>query len=277
MDFDQFQRSASTTDVSKQPLIALLGLAGELGSLYAVYKKKLRDKLPVEQFKAELSEEIGDILWYIAALASLNKIDLNEVAAQNLQKTQAFFGQPEAPSFDAGFPAHEQFPDHMRISFALDENGRSQMTYCGKHLGDSLSDNSHEEDRYRFHDAFHLAFLANLHWSPVMRRLMKRKRKSVPSIDENEDGARAAVVEEAVAAIIFTHAEGAEFFPTMDSIPLKLVTLLQKMTSKFEVSKCSSASWRRAIFDGCRAFERLGRNSGGVIEIDLQASTLSLE
>lgn len=263
--------------MSKQPLIALLGLAGEIGSLYAVYKKKLRDKPAVEQFRAELSEELGDILWYLSAVATLNQIDLDKVVEDNLRKTQSFFGQPQAPFFDEEFPESERFPDHMRIAFALDNNGRSQMTLNGKNLGDSLSDNSHEEDKYRFHDAFHLAFLANLHWSPVMRRLMKKKRKSVPAVDENEDGARAAVVEEAVAAIIFTHAENADFFPTVDSIPLKLVTLLQKMTSKFEVSQCSSAAWRKAIFDGCRAFERLGRNLGGIVEVDLQASTLSVE
>jgi NTP pyrophosphatase (non-canonical NTP hydrolase) len=277
MDIADFQFKASATDVSKQPLIALLGLAGEIGGLYAVYKKRLRDKPSIEQFRAELSEEMGDILWYIAALATLNQIDLNEVVAENLRKTQNFFGQPQAPFFDEKFPENERFPDHMRITFSLDGNGRSQMTYNGKNLGDSLSDNSHVEDKYRFHDAFHLAFVAHLHWSPVMRRLMKKKRKSDPAIDENEDGARAAVVEEAVAAILFTYAEDASFFPTLDSIPLKLVTLLQKMTSKFEVSQSSSAAWRRAIFDGCRAFERLGSNSGGTIEIDMQTSTLSLE
>jgi hypothetical protein len=151
------------------------------------------------------------------------------------------------------------------------------MLYDGKPLGDSLSDNSHIEDNYRFHDAFHLAFVAHLHWSPVMRRLLKRKRKSNAQIDENEDGARAAIVEEAVAAIIFTHAEAADFFPTLEAIPLKLVTLLMKMTSNFEVSQCSSSAWRQAIFEGCRAFKILGKNMGGVVEVGIHSSTLVVE
>lgn len=277
MEISEYQRRAASTDKQKQPLIALLGLAGEMGSLYAVYKKRLRDKQSTEIFRSELAEELGDVMWYVATLATLNQIDLDDVVEDNLRKTQTFFGQPEAPFFDEEFPANERFPDHMRIAFDLDTNGRSQMTYDGKNLGDSLSDNSHVEDKYRFHDAFHLAFIAHLHWSPVMRRLLKRKRKSNAIIDENEDGARAAVVEEAVASIIFMHAENAGFYPTLDSIPMRLVTLLQKMTSKFEVSQCSSAAWRIAIHDGCRTFVQLGAQSGGVIEINLQSSIIFVE
>lgn len=175
MDISEFQSRASSTDVSKQPLIALLGLAGEIGSLYAVYKKRLRDKPSAEQFRSELSEELGDVMWYIAALATLHSIDLNEVLDGNLKKTQAFFGSPQAPIFDEGFPEAERLPDHMRVDFTLGEDGRSQMVYQGAPLGDSLSDNSHVEDKYRFHDAFHLAFLAHLHWSPVLRRFIEKK------------------------------------------------------------------------------------------------------
>jgi len=277
MEIDEYQQKAAQTVTSKQPLIAILGLAGEIGSLYAVFKKRLRDKPPHEQFKSELAEELGDVLWYISAVSTLHNIDLNEVAIASLEKTQAFFGPPQSPILDETYSLNERLPDHMRVEFSQLEDGRSQMFFEGNPLGDTLSDNSHIEDKYRFHDAFHLAFMAHLHWSPVIRRLLGRKRKSVPSIDENEDGARAAIVEEAVAAIIFTHAEEADFFTSVESIPMKLVTLLMKMTSKFEVSKCSSAAWRLAIYDGCRAFQTLSRNRGGVVEIDLLSSTLILE
>ncbi|MEZ5881054.1 MAG: MazG nucleotide pyrophosphohydrolase domain-containing protein [Nitratireductor sp.] len=274
MEISYFQSKASETDVNKKPLVALLGLAGEIGSLYAVYKKRLRDKPSVENFQLELSEELGDILWYISALATLHEIDLEKVASDNLHKTQAFFGSVNSPIFDSDFPENERLLDHMRVEFTLTGEGRSQMMFEGILLGDPLSDNSNEEDKYRFHDAFHLAFLANLHWSPVMRRLLKRKRKSNPAVDENEDGARAAIVEEAIVAIIFTHAEENDFFQTKESIPMKLVTLIMKMASKFEVRNCSSSAWRNAIYDGCRAFKALNKNSGGAIEIDLQTSTL---
>lgn len=277
MEIGEFQKRASTTDISKQPLIALLGLAGEIGSLFTVYKKRLRDRPSTEQYRQELSEELGDIMWYLATVATNNGILLEDAAERNLSKTHAFFGQPDAPNFDSDFPPNEQLPDYMVVSFTLDADNRSQMHYNGSKLGDALSDNSHEEDKYRFHDAFHLAFMAHLHWSPVMRRLLKKKRKSVPSIDMNEDGARAAIVEEAVIAIIFTHAENSGFFPTSESIPLNVVSLVQKMTAKFEVSKCSSAAWRNAIYDGCRVFKALENGGGGVVEVNLQTNTVTVE
>lgn len=277
MEISEYQTSAKQTDVSKNSLVALLGLAGEIGSLYAVYKKKIRDKIPKDQFRNDLAEELGDVLWYLATLATLNEIDLNEVAEKNISKTSAFFGASESPIFDEDFDKHEQFESHMVVEFELDDKGRSQMYFDGKLLGDPLTDNSHLEDKYRFHDVFHLAFLTHLHWSPVMRALLKKKRKSNPAIDENEDGARAAIIEEAAVAIIFAHAEEADFFPDPRSIPLKLVNLLMKMTSKYEVSACSSAAWRQAVFDGCRAFKAIGDNSGGKVEIDLPSSTLTVE
>ena len=61
----------------------------------------------------------------------------------------------------------------------------------GINIGDRLTDNKTEEDDYRFHDVFHLAYAAILGWSPVTRSLFKVKRKSDPKTDETQDGARA--------------------------------------------------------------------------------------
>lgn len=274
MDFEEFQRNARATDVSTNSLVPLLGMAGEIGSLYSVYKKKYRDKPSHDQFLIELKEELGDLLWYIAAIANKNEIGLNEIAEKNIRKTQEFFGPAEAPDFDGAYLPNEQFPDFMRVEFRVGDDGRLQMFFNGEKLGDSLSDNSHIEDNYKFHDAFHLAFLAHLHWSPNMRRLLRRKRKSSPLVDENEDGARACAVEEGAAAIAFSYASQANFFQSVDMVPLKLVTLLIKMTENFEVSRCRSSSWRHAISDGARAFNFLSDNKGGIVEINVRASTM---
>ena len=48
-----------------------------------------------------------------------------------------------------------------------------------------------DADGYRYHDIFHIANAVFLGWSPVVRALLRCKRKSQPHIDENEDGARA--------------------------------------------------------------------------------------
>ncbi|MFX5743284.1 pyrophosphatase, partial [Acinetobacter baumannii] len=61
----------------------------------------------------------------------------------------------------------------------------------GVFVGDRLTDNAAEPDDYRFHDVFHYAYIAVLGWSPVIRSLLRLKRKSVPKIDEVDDGARA--------------------------------------------------------------------------------------
>jgi hypothetical protein len=73
-------------------------------------------------------------------------------------------------------------------------------------MGQELDDNVHEADGYRFHDVFHLACAAVLGWSPVTRRNLKRKRRSVDAMDRNEDGGRATVVEEGISALVFAYA-----------------------------------------------------------------------
>ena len=46
---------------------------------------------------------------------------------------------------------------------------------------------------------FHFAHAVYLGWSPVLRALLKSKRKSDPRFDENQDGARAQIIEEGVS------------------------------------------------------------------------------
>ncbi len=75
-----------------------------------------------------------------------------------------------------------------------------------------MDDNAHEADGYRFHDVFHLAFMATFGWSPVIRALLKRKRKSNPAIDNVEDGARAIIIEEAISAMVYEHAKDHNFY-----------------------------------------------------------------
>jgi hypothetical protein len=52
-------------------------------------------------------------------------------------------------------------------------------------------------------DVFHLAYAAVLGWSPVTRKLLDRKRRSNPQVDLAEDGGRAIVIEEGIAAMAF--------------------------------------------------------------------------
>ena len=139
----------------------------------------------------------------------------------------------------------------------------------GKRIGDPRSDNSLDEDHYRFHDIFHLSFMAFLGWSPVMRRVLKLKRKSNSTIDENEDGVRAAITEEAISAIIFNVAEDNDFFREIRSVPSSLLKTISSLGSKFEVKACTFKQWQQAIWHACQIYRELVANKGGTVEVDL--------
>lgn len=269
MDFHAYQIEAEKTDETGKGTVALYGLAGEIGGLFSLFKKRLRDRQVSSQFRDDLKEELGDILWYVAALASRNGISLDDVARYNLEKINHLFSDKEALFFDTKYDDSERLPDNFTARFIVDNSSKRVSLFVDEvPVGDSLSDNVLDEDDYRFHDVFHLSFLAHLHWSPVLRSLLKRKRKSDPTIDEAEDGARAAIVEEAAIGIIFSFAEQNTFFSDRKSIPFGLIKILQRLTSKYEVSSCSAKQWRDAIYDGCAVFLLLSKNRGGSVNVD---------
>ena len=77
-----------SADPDRREVIPLLGLVGEVGSLLSEYKKLLRDGKIHRSFREEVSEELGDILWYVANVADKFGLDLEEVAATNLTKVK---------------------------------------------------------------------------------------------------------------------------------------------------------------------------------------------
>ena len=74
--------------MGRNPIYPTLGLTGEAGEVADKVKKVIRDREGV--FDADTREaiklELGDVLWYVAQLASELGYDLNEVADANLQK-----------------------------------------------------------------------------------------------------------------------------------------------------------------------------------------------
>ena len=89
MEFSKYQELARTTKIYKAEVIyPTLGLNGEAGEVAEKVKKIIRDQdgqfLP--QDVVEVSKELGDILWYIANLATDLGVNLDEIANQNLQK-----------------------------------------------------------------------------------------------------------------------------------------------------------------------------------------------
>lgn len=65
-----------------------LGLVNEAGELAGKVKKIFRDKGGVisEEDRVALKYELGDVLWYMAQIATELDLDLQEIADANLEK-----------------------------------------------------------------------------------------------------------------------------------------------------------------------------------------------
>src|SRR2546425_13364991 len=102
MDIRTYQEEALKTDqvpisgdhdADVSRLVPLLGLAGEAGELLTEYKKRIRDGEAHRMFKDRVSEELGDLLWYLANVASKFDLDLNVIAESNLDKVRDRWGE----------------------------------------------------------------------------------------------------------------------------------------------------------------------------------------
>ena len=290
MDLRSYQEIAAKTDRNpsadptdlKAMMIPLLGLAGEAGELLSEYKKYLRDGDSHRLFKERFAEELGDMLWYLANIATKFGLNLAEVAEQNLAKSQGRFGQPTTNvAFDDGFPDVERFPRLFQVDFNTvhDKYDKPRMLafYKGEPFGDPLTDNSYERDGYRFHDVFHLAFAAVLGWSPITRSLLKRKRKSKPEVDEVEDGGRAKAIEEGISALIFAFGKDFSFLDGKASVSTELLRTIRSMAAHLEVSRCSTGDWENAVVQGFTVWREIKKRGGGTIVADLEKRTLTIK
>jgi NTP pyrophosphatase (non-canonical NTP hydrolase) len=87
---DYQRRSRRTAEYPREAWLAYpaLGLAGEAGEVAEHAKKAIRDdagKVSGER-RAAMAKELGDVLWYVAQLASELELDLDELAEGNLHK-----------------------------------------------------------------------------------------------------------------------------------------------------------------------------------------------
>jgi hypothetical protein len=179
------------------------------------------------------------------------------------------------PTFDARFPEDQQLPQHFEIT--IDQRGKTPRSYLrmnGVFVGDPLTDNIRDPDGYRFHDVFHFAHAAILHWSPTFRALIKHKRKDDPIVDEAQDSGRAIVVEEGLTAWIFARAKELNFFAGQNSISFDLLKTVQQFVSGYEVEECPLSLWEIAILKGYEVFRQIKENNGGIVNCDRPARTI---
>ncbi|WP_198527623.1 pyrophosphatase [Xanthomonas sp. SHU 199] len=202
------------------------------------------------------------------AVVSATQVPLDQILSVNLKKVRGRYILPkleEIDSFDSSFGEDEQLPLFFEIHVVERKNGKTYLKWNGVFIGDPLTDNIAEEDGYRFHDVFHMAFASILGWSPTFRALLRRKRKSDPLVDEEQDSGRAIVIEEGLSAWIFSAAKHLDYFEGRDRVPFDLLKGISTFVEGYEVDVLPLSLWEKAILDGYAVFRQLRNKRQGVI------------
>lgn len=355
-DLAGYLSAASQTDVLDSASLSpiMLGLAGETGDAVAAAKKMIRDSIPDPIYRNACIEELGDLLWYLAAAARRLSIDpvelrgiqlameqagqskatikggsdcsfepaerallnlvyrtgqftnpentrkesktaldelsiaystiiqtlgfqITTVAHANLIKIQDYFGPPDwgaLPDLDRSAP-DERIPRYLDVQFVKRSSGKTHMMISNIFVGDPLDDNVLDHDFYRLHDVFHLANAFLIGWSPVIRALLKRKRKSKPGIDGTEDSGRAVVIEEAIVAYVFAQAQDYSWFHGRTRIPLDILKNVHLLTKGYEASQVPLWAWSECFIQGYDVFQKL-KDAGGVGMVTCNANERKL-
>ncbi|MES2321202.1 MAG: pyrophosphatase [Pseudomonadota bacterium] len=196
-NMDQLQALATATLIFRKPTFEadLFQLGSAAGRLL---------ELSQTPESPDLRDALREMLLVIGQASAHADVSLASAAKRNLDKNKSRWPgetRSHVALFDEQYPEEEHLPRDFKISFR--EYSRSGRTFviqsCNSiNIGDRLTDNKIDPDDYRFHDVFHLAYAVHLGWSPVLRTLFKVKRKSNPTIDEGQDGARAIIIEEGI-------------------------------------------------------------------------------
>ena len=94
MDFKEYQKLSRETAVypnaDKNFIYPAFGLVGEAGEVAEIIKRIIRDNNNIidEKVRAELTKELGDVLWYLSQLATEFGISLDKIVADNIKKLQ---------------------------------------------------------------------------------------------------------------------------------------------------------------------------------------------
>lgn len=95
MNFNQYQKESRKTALypnkGKNFIYPTLGLVGESGEVAEKIKKILRDDGGIikAEKKKEIEKELGDVLWYLAQIATELNLSLSNIAKENLKKLKS--------------------------------------------------------------------------------------------------------------------------------------------------------------------------------------------
>lgn len=257
----------------------LLQLAGEVGLLVT---DCAADGPPDNQ--SALAHRLVAIMRTLIQAANEAGVTLEAAAVKNLSKIfDRWPRERQYPSpLDESADSEERLPRDLYVDvFERTVRGQTYVFQrCNSiNIGDRLTDNAMTADDYRFHDVFHYAYVAVLTWSPVIRALFRLKRKSDPKIDEAQDGARAALIEEGVATWIFGQAVALDFFANVKpgELPFDMLKHVRQFVAGYEAEQIPLWLWEEAILQGYAAFRFLREHRRGRLHIDTHNRRLTIE
>lgn len=259
----------------------LIALSGDVGK-FADWHARNRQATMPQIVEGHLTPIMRALMRACAAAG----ITLQDAASANLYKIHDRWPRlrneyPELP--DA---THEDVTERLPRTLEIKVEQRRKrgrpyvfQTCNDLNIGDPLTDNISDPDFYRFHDVFHYAYAAKLGWSPVTRALFKLKRKSDPELDENQDGARAILIEEGLSTMIFNYAKTLRFLEGVKpgDLSFELLKTVREFVRGYEIDAAPLWVWEEAILDGYTCFRFLKTHKAGVVTIDLEKRTISVK
>jgi NTP pyrophosphatase (non-canonical NTP hydrolase) len=251
-----------TKEIPEKTARLLYDLASITGTLFSVFDE------PTGKIGIPHPEEhLGELFAHLGLVAANFRLKLEHIAEQNLNKIRSRWRLDSAPYrefFDDGYPEYEKLLRKFEIEFT-ERDVRGKKVVVQKLFSVNVGDP-------------HLAYVAHLGWSPVIRGLLKLKRKSNSAVDENEDGARAMIIEEGIATWIFNYArDKQDFFVSVKEGKLEygLLKQVHTMVSGFEVDECPLWQWEKAILSGFEIFRQLKEHRGGIVAVDMDARSIT--
>ncbi len=94
MTINEYQKLAMTTinpSLSERDVLinGVMGLCGESGEVIDIVKKHLSQGHPLD--KEHIAQELGDVAWYLAELATVLGYDLEAILQMNIEKLKKRF------------------------------------------------------------------------------------------------------------------------------------------------------------------------------------------
>jgi NTP pyrophosphatase (non-canonical NTP hydrolase) len=92
MNFSEYQERANATAIYNTKFSIMyptLGLAGEAGEVAEKVKKIIRDNKNIVDEREDIAKELGDVLWYVAAVARDIGFKLEAIAEMNIEKLES--------------------------------------------------------------------------------------------------------------------------------------------------------------------------------------------